>query len=128
MTEISGLTIKQVLALRCVLSTRTVEAAAKCAGVGKRTLETWLTQPVFQAALHEAKAAIVAGTTAELERLTTAATNELWRILEQPAEDKDRLRAVGLILSNALAYRERSDLIQKVEDLTNAINEISRGK
>ena len=128
MTEISGLTIKQVLALRCVLSTRTVEAAAKCAGVGKRTLETWLTQPVCQAALHEAKAAIVAGTTAELERLTTAATNELWRILEQPAEDKDRLRAVGLILSNALAYRERSDLIQKVEDLTNAINEISRGK
>lgn len=122
----ADLTANQARAIACVLSTRTVEQAAECAGVGKRTLERWLTLPAFVAALDDAKAKIVSTTTGELEKLSLAATSELWRILEQPAQNKDRLRAVGLILTNAIKWREETDLIGRIAAIEQTIGDVKK--
>ena len=117
------LTVNQSRAVACILGTRTIEQAAKCAGVGKRTLERWLTLPAFVAALDAEKAKIVAATTGELERLSLAVVRELWRILEEPAEDKDRLRACALVLTSAIKWREETDLIARLTALEQTIGE-----
>lgn len=50
-----GLTRRQEKALEALLNEPTVARAAQLAGVGERTLHSWLRQPVFAAAYRESR-------------------------------------------------------------------------
>ena len=62
----TALTPRQARTVAAILSTRTIEAAAKLAQVNSRTIRRWAKQEQFQAALA-----------AERRELFSAATNEL---------------------------------------------------
>lgn len=113
--------------IQCLLTTRTIGDAAKCVGCERRTIQRRMADPSFQNALQTAQSKLVATTTAELEKLAMASTAKLWAILEDDlAEDKTTLRAIGLILANAVKYKETSELIIKLEEVTRAIEALKQ--
>src|SRR5687768_6643338 len=54
-TPANGLTVKQDRAVAAMLQEPTIGRAAAAAGVGERTLQRWLTEPVFKGAVLAAR-------------------------------------------------------------------------
>ena len=108
--------------IACILSTRTMIDAAKCAQVSRKTLYRRLDDPAFVAVLSAERAKILTNITDELERLSLASVRRLWVYIEDDqADDKTVLRACGLALSHAARYRENVDLRVRLEALEDAI-------
>lgn len=108
--------------IACILSTRTMIDAAKCAQVSRKTLYRRMDDPAFTAALAVERAKILDSLTNELERLSLASVRRLWGYIEDPtADDKTVLRACGLALSQAARYRENTDLKIRLEALEDAL-------
>ena len=75
------LTGKQERALLALLSERTVEEAATVARVGTRTLFTWLRNPDFCDAYHEARARAVSQAISRLQQVSSQAVDTLENVM-----------------------------------------------
>lgn len=118
----NGIDLENLKIITCILTTRTLAGAAKCAGISERTIHRRMADPAFKVALDEAKASILVNLTDELERLSLASVRRLWAYIEdEHADDKTVIRACGLALSHAARYRENVDLRQRLEALENAL-------
>ena len=91
---------KQARAIAALLDpqNRTNEAAA-AAGVGKRTLQDWLSSDSdFQAALTEAQSAMIGDATRRLTALTGAAVDALAECLGPYTNEKTAMTAAVAVL------------------------------
>ena len=111
---------KQARAIAALLDpqNRTNEAAAVAAGVGKRTLQDWLSSdPDFQAALTEAQSAMIGDATRRLTALTGAAVDALAECLDEYSPDKQKLAAAVAVLDRVLKFKELTDFEQRLAAL-----------
>src|SRR3712207_516344 len=98
---------KQQQAIAALLGSRNVEAAAKAAGIGERTLWRWMAEPEFAAALSAAEGAAIDAATRRLVHMQDGAIDTLQSVLDDPrATATVRLRAATAVLDYLLRLRE----------------------
>ena len=90
------LTAKQSRAVLALMQARSVDGAAKLAGVGARTLHRWLDDPDFQAAIDAAQSAALDAALRRLAELTGHALNVIAKALADGSEGA-QLRAAGMV-------------------------------
>ena len=115
-----ALTARQVKAVAALLDpgNRSNEAAAAAAGVGKRTLQEWLSDDAdFKTALTEAQAAMIGAATMRLTALTGMAVDALADNLDKYTPDKQKLPAAVAVLDRVLKFKELNDLEQRLAAL-----------
>ena len=111
---------KQARAIAALLdpANRTNEAAAVAAGVGKRTLQDWLSSdPDFQAALTEAQSAMIGDATRRLTALTGLAVDALAECLGPYTNEKTAMTAAVAVLDRVLKFKELADFEQRLAAL-----------
>jgi hypothetical protein len=119
------LTRRQEAAIVALLTTGTVEAAAKKAGLAYSTLRAWLQRPDFREAYREARRRLLDDAVLVLQKLATSAVLSLG---EQLKADKPTvcIQAATVILDRAFRGTELCDLIAEVENLKRAVEEMKR--
>lgn len=113
---LGALSPKQHQAVIALLEERTKAAAAERAGCTPRTLNGWLRDPTFQAALAEARRETLRAT---LSRLQVAA-GEALEVLREVLKDPNvfaRLQASQTILGHALRVAQAEELERRLEAL-----------
>jgi len=108
-------------AIAALLSQRNQEEAAKTAGVSKRTLNRWLSMPVFQAAYREARRAAMSQANARLQQAASAAVSALLKVLVDPSTPASaRVRAADCVLARGNQGIENEDLDVRLAALERA--------
>jgi hypothetical protein len=95
-----------------------VRTAAQEAGVGERTLYSWLRQPVFKGRVSELRERLISEAVGRLSRAMAAAVQVLVRLLKSE-DEVTRLRAARAILELGVQVREHGELgprLQAIED------------
>ena len=114
----AGLGRKQEDAIAALLTQRSVEEAARTAGVGTRTLLRWLKTPEFDQAYREARRAAFTQSVARLQQASSAAATTLLKTMIDPgASASVRVRAAESILNHAAKAIEMEDLDARVAEL-----------
>ncbi len=113
--------------ISALLCSNTLEAAAKKAGISKRTLLRWLDEPDFRAAYAKAKRDVLRTATAILTRDSGKAALTLTKIfLGKPAENQSaRVSAARATLRLALDAFAFEDLEERLRRLERQSDEIS---
>ena len=122
MTSGTKLTRKQEVAILALLTSRTVEEAARVARVGTRTLYSWKKEREFDAAYREAKRAAFSQSTARLCQMATAAVTTLGKVMIDPATPPaTRVRAADSVLKHTAKAIEVEDVGARVSDVERAL-------
>ena len=121
----SGLTSKQSAAITALLEGQTQGGAATAAGVTKRTVQRWLNDPAFSAALRDGSDGAIRAASARLAALTEHAIGAIAATMAQPAQPGAgvKLRAADALLTQALKIREHADVLERLAALEARINE-----
>jgi hypothetical protein len=115
---------KQTRALVAMLTAKDVASAAKQAGVGERTLHTWLDNPAFRAALKEAEASAVDKAVSLLAGASQYAVGVMLSIMmDESTPGRVRLRAAQSVLDQMVKLRQ-FDL--RLNSCFRASDEVSR--
>lgn len=93
------------------------EVACAAAGVPVRTLQNWLLDPDFVAALRQAEGQLVNHAARRLLTLTDDAIAALSDNLSEYSKPNHSLRAAELVLSHVLRWREVQDLEARIAAL-----------
>ena len=121
MAENGVLSPRQQRAISALLASKTVSGAAKAAGVGERTIYTWLRDPGFRAALSVAEGDLLDAAVRRLLGLQAAALDTLEQVLgDTEASQAVRLRAAQTVLELTLKMREQRDTEQRLSALEQA--------
>lgn len=107
MAEI-GVNHKRQRAIAALLDpqNRSIAQAAAAAGIGTRTLDRWLADPAFLAALRAAEAAVIDAAGRRLLGLVDDAIDAIGDLLKPGAADAIRLRAAGEVLDRLHTWRQ----------------------
>jgi hypothetical protein len=117
---------KQEAAIAALLSQRTVEDAARVAGIGARTLFRWLELPEFREAYLQARRHAFGQTSARLQQATGAAVSVLLTLmLDVKAPAASRVRAAHSVLDMAAKALELEDIEMRLRRLEDAQTEKS---
>lgn len=118
MADIDALTAKQHKAIAALLTEATMGAAAKKAGVGERTLYTWLSEPAFDSAYRTARRKAVQQAIGRLQQVSTAAVSVLVRVManDQTAAGT-RVLAAKTVLEFAIKAVELEDFEERLAAL-----------
>jgi len=112
-----GLTARQQKALDALLRGCTQEAAAREAGVSRRTLGRWLTQNVaFQRALRDAEQEALKRIHRRLAALAECACDALARALQGEA-GAAQVRAADIVLARLMPLRELVEIEERLKAL-----------
>jgi hypothetical protein len=115
------LTRKQEAAILALLSTRTVEEAARAAHVNPRTLYRWQKEPEFDAAYRAAKRMSFGQSIARLHYLSSAAVSTLGKVmLDAATPPATKVRAADSILNHTIKAIE-------IEEIGARLSELERG-
>lgn len=120
MPDSATITPGQAKAIAALLSPdcHTNAEAAKRAGVGLRTLQTWLaSDAAFKTALREAQAAAIERASMRLAALCDAACFQLADNLTIFTQPQHALRAAKIVLDAALRLNDHVDLAERVAAL-----------
>jgi hypothetical protein len=113
--------VKQEAAVLAMLTARSVEEAARVAGVAPRTLYRWLKQKEFDAAYREARRAAFGQAIARLQQMSGAAISVLGKVLVDPnTPASTKVRAVDSVLNHAAKAMELEDIAVRVAALEEA--------
>lgn len=113
-----SLTTKQHRAIVALLAEPTIKAAADAAGIGERTLHTWLGEPAFELAYRTARRQAVRQAVARLQQASASAAATLASIAENRAERGHvRVQAAKAVLELAIRAVELEDLDARVAAL-----------
>ena len=118
MAENSSLTPPQLKAIKALLSSRTIGAAATAAGVAERTIYRYLDDDVFRARLRAAQNMAIDAAVSLLSgeaRAAAATLAEIHRDKDVPAAV--RVQAARAVLVENLKIREQHDLAERIERL-----------
>ena len=109
---------KQEAAIVALLTQRTVDEAARAAGIGTRTLLRWLQVPDFQRAYREARRAVVQQAITQVQRATGEAVETLRSVMQDAeAPASARVSAAKAILETAVKGVELEDLAARIAAL-----------
>jgi AcrR family transcriptional regulator len=112
---------KQEAAVLAMLTARSVEDAARAAGVAPRTLYRWLKEKDFDAAYREARRAAFSQAIARLQQMSGAAISVLGKVLVDPnTPASTKVRAVDSVLNHAAKAIELEDIEVRVAALEQA--------
>jgi transposase-like protein len=115
---------KREAAVLALLSTRTVEEAARVVGVNARTLYRWLKEPEFDAAYRAGKRAAYGQSIARLHYLSSAAVSTLRRVMVDPATPPaTKVRAADSILDHTAKAIEIEVIDARVRQLEEATSQ-----
>jgi hypothetical protein len=118
------LTRKQEDAVVALLSTRSVEEAARTCDTPVRTLYRWLSEPKFDHAYRAARRKAFGQATARLQNGASAAATTLLKVMvdgETPASTK--VRAAECVLVHAAKAIEIEDIEARVAALEHTANQ-----
>ena len=102
---------KKEEAIAALLSQRSVEDAARVAGISTKTLLRWLQMPEFQTAYRQARRDAFGQATARLQQASGAAVATLLKIMvDVNAPHSTRVRAADCVLDRAGKAIEIEDL------------------
>ena len=105
-------------AIVALLTTRTIEEAARTVHVSTKTLLRWQKQPEFDLALRAAKRATFGQAIARLHHLTSAAVTTLGKVMLEPATPPAiKVRAADSILDHTTKAIEIEDIEARVAAL-----------
>jgi putative insertion element HTH domain-containing protein len=114
---------KKEEAIAALLAQRSIDEAAKVAGIGTQTMYRWLKIPEFQAAYQEARRVAFSQTNARLQQAASAAVSTLLKIMvDVKAPASARVRAADLILERAKQAMESEDIEVRLAKLERAGN------
>lgn len=123
----SKFTRKMEDAVSALLTQRSIEEAARVAGVGTQTLLRWLKVPECQTAYREARRATYSQSVARLQQGSSAAASILMKVmLDQNSPASTRVRAAECILNHAHRAIEVEDVEVRVSELERS-SELSKG-
>lgn len=108
-----NLTPQQEKAVVALVTSPSLETAAKVVGVTVRTLHRWKQEPDFVQALRTARTAIMESTTNRLRTASTSAVETLEELLSC-ASPSVRARAAEAILSHAFRAVELEDITERL--------------
>lgn len=112
------LTPKQRRAIAALLAQPSIAAAARAVGVGRMTLNRWLGNADFRAALAEAEATYVDESLRNLVRTCNQAVSVLEDVMSDPkATASVKVRAAASVLDNLLKLREHVDFDARIRRL-----------
>lgn len=121
------LSLNEQRALEALLSTGTVEEAAKQANLSDRTLYRYLSKAEFNQALQEQHDAILSNITTALLNLCTKALVVLGIVLDdETASPATRTRAALGVLERAQRMAELNELSQRLVLLEQTVLEVRR--
>jgi len=108
-------------AIVALLTTRTVEEAARVVGVSTKTLLRWMKEPEFDTAYREAKRAAFGQSIARLHHLSSAAVTTLGKVMLEPGTPPTtRVRAADSILNHTTKAIEIEGLEARLTELERA--------
>ncbi|MGA7410354.1 MAG: hypothetical protein WBW33_07700 [Bryobacteraceae bacterium] len=117
-------TRKKEEAIAALMTQRTIEDAARTAGISTRALMRWLQKPEFQTAYRDARREAFSQTIARLQQASGAAVSTLLKIMVDPkAPPSTRVRAADTVLNHTKHAIEIEDIQARVEDLEWAAKE-----
>ena len=123
MANSSTLTPKQHRAIATLLATGSVREAAEQAGIGERTLHTWLGESAFRDALEVAQSdlirAHVAALVAELGRNRQA----MIELRDSAAHESTKLRAAIALDDSLRQWRSLAEFERRLSELEAMVNE-----
>src|SRR5580658_8461939 len=120
---------KEEAAILALLTARSIEDAARTAGVPPRTLHRWLLEPEFDAAYRKARRAAFSQATARLQQATGAAVATLLKIMvDTNAPPSTRVRAADSVLDHATKAIEMEDVEVRVAALEQAAELSKQGR
>ena len=113
---------KREEAVVALLSQRTVDDAARVAGIGTRTLLRWLQLPEFQTAYRQSRRQAVCQATARLQHASGAAVSLLLTVmLDGNAPAASRVRAAQTVLEMSFRGVEIEDLEARLAELEKSV-------
>jgi hypothetical protein len=107
---------KQLRTIPLILSQPSLAAAATAAGVAPRTLDRWLAQPAFRAAVDGAAREIFQEALIKLRAKAPAAADTVDRLRRKAKSEAVRLRA-ALAVFNLVSRADLEDILQRLEAL-----------
>ena len=112
---------KQEEAVAALLTQRTIEDAARTAGIGTKTLLRWLQNLEFKGAYLRARREAVGQATARLQQATGAAASTVLKMMVDPnAPSAVRLRAAECVFTHAVKAIEQEDIEARLVALEEA--------
>jgi len=115
-------------AIVALLTTRTVEEAARAVGVSTKTLLRWMKELEFDTAYRAAKRAAFGQSIARLHQLTSAAVTTLGKVMLEPGTPPaTRVRAADSILDHTTKAIEIEGLEARLMELERAA-EANKGR
>jgi hypothetical protein len=126
------LTGRQEQALWALLREPGVEAAARAAGVGARSLYRWLNDPMFASAYQAARRDALSLATGRLQTAAQDAVTALTEVMKDPcAPPAARVAAARTVLDVAFRASELEDIEKRLANLeaaAGAVAESEEGK
>ncbi|HTA42459.1 MAG TPA: hypothetical protein VK789_08430 [Bryobacteraceae bacterium] len=108
-------------AIAALLTHRSIEEAAKAAGIGTQTLMRWMKLPEFESQYRKARRMVFRQSTARLQQASGAAATTLAKVMIDPATPPAvKVRAAECILNHGLKAIEVEDIDARVTDLEQA--------
>jgi transposase-like protein len=108
-------------AIVALLTTRTVEEAARAVGISTKTLLRWMKELEFDTAYRAAKRAAFGQSIARLHQLTSAAVTTLGKVMLEPGTPPaTRVRAADSILDHTTKAIEIESIEARVAELERA--------
>jgi hypothetical protein len=125
----SKFTRKNEEAIAALLTQRSLEDAAKTAGIGTQTLLRWLKLPEFQAAYREARRQAVQQAVARLQQATGAAAITVLKLMTDPnVPAAVKLRAAECVFAHAIKGIELEDIESRLTELERAAGAAKDGR
>jgi hypothetical protein len=120
---------KQEEAILALLSQRSIEEAARVAGIGPRTLYRWTKEPEFDAAYREARRTAFRQSVARLQQASGAAVSTLLKTMVDPATPPaTKVRAADSVLGHSAKAIELEDIEARVAELERATESSKDGR
>jgi len=118
---------KKEQAIAALLVHRSIEEAARAAGIGANTLLRWMKEPEFDEAYRRARREAFEQGTARLQQAAGAAVSSILKImLDQHAPASTKLRAADMVLSHGAKAIEIEDIEARVGELERAAESSKR--
>lgn len=114
-----NLTAKQSKAIETLLAGKSISATALEVGIGRKTLQRWLSLDEFQAELRGGSDGAIKAAAIRLAALVDVSLTAIEEIIDNPttAGAGIRLRAADTLLGHALKLREQAEVLERLAAL-----------
>jgi hypothetical protein len=114
-------------AVAALISCGSIAEAAQVAGIGERTLYSWLADKDFQEQYRTARREVVGQALAQLQRVSSLAVNTLSDIMaDREAPASSRVSASKAVLELAIRAVELEDVMSRLENLEEEVQKNGR--